>query len=864
VSPAETAAHAGESVEGARVGIEALGDGVLLVDSSHDVVAINAAACRLFGYEPAEVVGRSLDMLLPLRAVGRHEQQVAGFGADRVAQGPMSSLRTVTGRRKGGGEFPAEITIGKSVTGGRQRFTAVVRDVSAERRIETDQLGRIEQLQAILERAGEGIVVTDELGTISYASPYIERLQCVESGGLVGRNVGAYVHPDDLAATIARFADAVAGSAPEMRFETRLRVRDGEWIWVEATMTLPSSPLVGGFVTNFRDVTERRAEDARREAVAEFGLWALRSASLPQLMRRAADLTVAFLDADAGAVFERDPDSEGEVIGRAWAGWSQDLVGTRAPAPAGSPMGRTLASGSHFVVNEYDVEPWFPGKELIERAGLHSSLGAVITVGGARWGVLGVMSARPARFSAADIAFTQAVANVLGAALDREHIELLRAEEALHDSLTGLPNRLLITTMLEHALEGSDCAPGESAALVVVDIDNFKQVNDAFGHDVGDELLVEMARRLEAVIGPQDTLGRLGGDEFVIVTSERPGTADPLSLAVRVQDRMRQPFELGARDLHVTVSIGIAVAAHDRRTAGALLQDADVAKCEAKRSGRNCRVIFDRTSRAPVVARASLEHELHRAMARDEFALHYQPVVNSDTGELVGSEALLRWIHPERGVISPGEFIPALEDTGMIVPVGRWVIQRACEQVAEWRARYGRSDLSVSVNLSPVQLGDAGLVAAIRRTLVSTGIPASSLNVELTETMVVDDLEHALSAVESIAGLGINVLIDDFGTGYSSLSYLKRLPVSCIKIDRSFVTDVCTDPADQAIIGAVSQLARGLGLCSVAEGVETSEQLAMVRKLGCRLIQGFYYSGALAPSDFESRWFAVPALPAAR
>jgi EAL domain-containing protein (putative c-di-GMP-specific phosphodiesterase class I) len=304
------------------------------------------------------------------------------------------------------------------------------------------------------------------------------------------------------------------------------------------------------------------------------------------------------------------------------------------------------------------------------------------------------------------------------------------------------------------------------------------------------------------------------------------------------------------------VSIGIAISKNQLDSVSVLLQHGDFAMYEAKKFGRDCCVVYEEGQRTPLVARASLEQDLRSALERGQMMIYYQPVVDSDTGLKVSCEALLRWACPGRGLVSPGEFIPILEESGMILPFGRWVLQRACEQLGRWQVDFQRFDLTVSVNLSPRQLNDPELIPSIEHALASSGVAPSSLNVEITETMIVDDLERAKSTLEAIGNLGVDLLIDDFGTGYSSLSYLKRLPVACIKIDRSFISNICEDPADQAIVAAVSELARRLNVYTVAEGVETAEQLTLVRSLGCTLIQGFYYSPALPAREFAASWLA--------
>ena len=831
---------------------------VLSMDGSNHVVAANTSACDMFGYRPDEMIGRALDTLLSVGVCVREgggDREGPTPGSDDHSAGPIG--QAIVGRRCDGSEFPADVTFESAWIDDGPMLSALVRE-DLERSDEGTSPGeRIEQLQALLQHASDGVIVTDDLGTISYASPLLEHLQGVEPGGLVGVNVAEFLHTDDFEASLRRFRQERGSSRQVMRHECRLRKADGQWMWVEATTSLVEDPRVGGLVTNFRDVTEQRTARLRRVAIAEFGLMAIRTTSLAQLTERATEIMFELLQPGAAAVLERLDTGQDQVIIRSWTGGSQDFTGLTVPAPPTSPVGQILAGRGHQRVDNYDDEPWFIGKEAIESAGFKSSLGVAIGGDGAPWGVLRALSRQPDAFDEADVSFAQAVANVLASAIERARIDAERAQQAICDPLTGLPNRILLYDRMAWALAGAARTPGERVAALFVDVDNFKLVNDALGHGAGDELLIEIARRLTQSVRAEDTVARIGGDEFVILTSQRLGSDYARTLAERVIASFQEPCRVGGGDLFVSVRVGVAVSPDKPLGAAELLQCADVAMYEAKRLGRNCCITYHDELRPPLLARATLEQDLHHALERDELVLHFQPVVNSDTGRKVGCEALLRWDHPERGLVSPGEFIPIMEETGMIVPVGRWVIEQACLQVASWQREADHPDLSVSVNVSPRQLDDPEIIPCIQKALANSGLHPSSLSIELTETTVIRDLERAKSTVEMIASLGVKVMIDDFGTGYSSLSYLKRLPVAMIKIDRSFVTSICEDPADQAIVRSITGLAQDLGLYTVAEGVETAEQLDMVRGLGCRLIQGYYFSRPLSASEFASEWLSA-------
>jgi diguanylate cyclase len=415
--------------------------------------------------------------------------------------------------------------------------------------------------------------------------------------------------------------------------------------------------------------------------------------------------------------------------------------------------------------------------------------------------------------------------------------EVRLARQATHDALTGLPNRILVREHIEAALSSSD----PRLALVFLDVDRFKLVNDTYGHSVGDELLVAVGERLRGVVRPSDVVARIGGDEFVVVLhhlDERTA----IEAAERLRSAFEAPFVVRGELVHTTASFGVAIADGIHETgAEALIANADTAMYWAKDSGRDGVSAFDRAMRDQVAARLTIENALRDAVERDQLRLHYQPVVDLDGRRVSGVEALLRWEHPSLGLVSPVTFIPIAEDSGAIVPIGAWVIEEACRQLAAWR-RDGM-DLDVAVNVSARQLRDPGLVPTIRRCLETEDLPASALVVELTESALIDDPGKASEVLQEVRALGVRVSIDDFGTGYSSLGYLRQFPVDCVKIDRSFVEHVDdAGSADVPLVSAILAMSGALELRTVAEGIERDEQVAVLRQLGCRWGQGYLFS----------------------
>jgi diguanylate cyclase (GGDEF)-like protein/PAS domain S-box-containing protein len=419
---------------------------------------------------------------------------------------------------------------------------------------------------------------------------------------------------------------------------------------------------------------------------------------------------------------------------------------------------------------------------------------------------------------------------------------------ATHDALTGLPNRTLLADRLEQAV-GTAASHGSQLAVMSLDLDNFKMVNDGLGHAAGDELLVEVARRLTAVAGDRHTIARLGGDEFVVLIADIERAAPVAQLGTRLLEAIGQPIRVGGQDLYVGGSIGVAIFPRDGCTAEALLKNADIAMYRAKEEGKRNVQFFTDELQERVSRRLSVEGALRRAVDNGEFDLHFQPQMEIASGRLVGAEALIRWRHPERGLVSPAEFIPIAEDTGLIIPIGEWVIDAACREARRWQEGDLASDkLTMAVNLSPRQFRDGRLLKIIDDALSRHALSATTLEVELTESMVMQDPEGADRILRRMKEYGLTLALDDFGTGYSSLSYLKRFPIDILKIDQSFVRDIPHDANDSKIALAIVSLAHSLGLKVVAEGVENKAQLAFLTGAGCDMVQG-YLLGRPQPGD---------------
>jgi diguanylate cyclase (GGDEF)-like protein/PAS domain S-box-containing protein len=459
-------------------------------------------------------------------------------------------------------------------------------------------------------------------------------------------------------------------------------------------------------------------------------------------------------------------------------------------------------------------------------------------------------------------AFVRDLAPQRDAEQEVRRVERELSHRALHDALTGLPNRVLLIARLKRALAGVEGGGGTAVGMLLVGVDNLRVVNESLGHSAGDALLSGVADRLRAA-GAGDSergaLARLGGDEFAVVCDRASGIDEAVGVAERIAAALSAPFEIAGEPVFTSVSTGVALS-EPGSTPESLLSDADTAMHEAKERGRGRYQLFAASMRGRMVDRLRQERELRSALERGELRLHYQPIVSVSDGGLVGAEALIRWQHPTRGLLMPGAFLPLAEQTGLILPVGRWVLQEAFAQAARWHEAQPREQrVRISVNLSGHQLADGDAVPLITELLDETGLEPARLALEITETVLMTELATPIESLRKLQALGVRIVLDDFGTGYSSLSYLRRLPLDAVKLDRSFVSRLDESLTDRQIVAAVVQLARALQMTVVAEGVETAGQLAALRQLGCHLAQGYHLARPMTPEDLAATLGVRPA-----
>ena len=712
----------------------------------------------------------------------------------------------------------------------------------------TDDAGLMQRVPAVLYSAGFG-----PEGRWYYVSSQIESILgytaqewCADPTLWRQR-----LHPDDVERVLAGEDEPNLDDEGGGYNEYRLLHRDGHPVWIR-----DDALLVGGVDGELRwhgvlsDITQRKRTEAdlqraaaQHAAVAALGEHALEGASAAELAQEAATAAVELLGADHGAVIELD-EARTQFTFLASHRLTPPAL---APIPfdAGTQPGYAIEHGT-VIVSDWETETRFRRSAPVLLAGARSGMSIVIEGRRHPFGVLGVHCHEPREFSPIEVDFVQALANVLGDAFERQRTEDDIRHRALHDPLTGLPNRTLFMDRLGHALQHLRRRESR-AAILFLDLDRFKLVNESLGHDVGDELLAAAAPRLKQTVRGSDTVARFGADEFAILLEDIGGERDAVEMAQRIAAVFTRPFVLEGDEHFVTTSIGISLAAGGERTED-LVRDAEAAMHRAKERGRARYELFDEGIRGRALSRLRVENDLRRALERDEFTLEFQPIIGLAPRGIIGVESLIRWDHPLRGRVPPLDFIPIAEENGLIEPIGQWVLERACRQAARWCAeRPDARPITVGVNLSAAQLENRSLPETVAAALRGAKLDPALLGLELTETVMMEQSEGLFRTLGELKEIGVTLILDDFGTGYSSLSYLTRLPLDVLKVDRSFIDGLGSEPRDTGITEAIVAMARALSLKVTGEGVETERQLSELERLGCHAAQGFYFSKPVPP-----------------
>ena len=792
----------------------------------------------MLGYAPEELVGQSPSIVFATHA------QYETFLAEAVVVltgGDLFEKSEVPLRRRDGSTIWCRIRAKAVDMSAREAGTVwIVEDVSEARRA-------LIEIQSIMTNATIGILFTHER-TITRYNACFGTMFGYAPGEALGQSTRV-LYADDTAFTeTGRAAYGVLGLGGSFKTETQMVHRDGTPMWVNLIGYAVNRDELGTgtMIWMIEDRTgQKRAEESLRNALLE-----------NQAILDNAVLGIAVVE--NGRTLHCNRKME-ELFGH--GGGSIEGLAVRALYPDEAGWRAAHAQTAHdFAAGRVHMAEY----ELVRRDGrrfwarLSGRPFDMAERGGRSVWLIDDVTAQKEAADALrrardelEVRVHERTAELQAEIVERRQAEARVHHMAYHDALTGLPNRALLAERLDRALSAAR-RDGLKLALLFIDLDRFKTINDSLGHATGDHLLKEVARRLCRVVRASDTVARLGGDEFVVLV---PGVRVPEECGLvgdKIIDVLAAPVEFEGRTLHITPSIGICVYPDDGDDVASLMRMADAAMYHAKAAGRNNYQFYAEPMNAAAARHFDLETRLRGALMREEFALFYQPIVDTRDGRVHGLEVLLRWRHPEQGLVSPDDFIPILEENGLIVPVGEWVIRRACEQSVAWQ-RAGLPPLPLAVNLSARQFMHRGLIQSIRNIVDETGIAPGLLEFEITETALMQHGGQTLETLGQIYRMGIRLSIDDFGTGYSSLAYLKRFPVRKIKIDRAFVRDLETSSEDQAIVAAIMALAGSLGLAVVAEGVETEAQLAILRRHGCQYAQGYLFARPVESS-------AVPAL----
>jgi len=777
------------------------GEGAFWADSDGRFFYVNEAACALMGYSREELLALAVPDILPPESASLF-QALSG----RVREEGPFTFEAVH-LRKDGERFPAEVSLNYLDYQGRQCFCAFARDITERKRAEAALRESEERYHSLFEGVPVGLYRTTPAGRMLDANSALVRILGYPSlKSLLATNVAdIYVDPEDRRS----WQRDMQGAAPVQSFEARVRRFDGSVIWVRFTARAFRGD--GGEVLRYEGVLEdvtdrRRAEEALRSSEERFR----------SLVQNASDL-VSILDAD-GVVRYESPSH-------------QRFLGIAPEEHAGRDIRALVHLEDRNVVGE-------ALRKLIEQPGEIVTFEYRLRHRDGSWRVL--------ESTASNLLGQPAVSGIVLNSrdiTDRKQAEEKLLHDALHDELTGLPNRALFMDRLRLSMERSRREPERLTAVLFLDLDRFKLVNDSLGHLVGDELLIQIADSLTGVLRPADTIARVGGDEFAILLEGGRDVNDAVRVAERIHDRLADPINLGGHEVFITASLGIAVHTPEYERPEDLLRDADTAMYRAKASGRACHVVFNRVMHRFVMARLQLETDLRRAVERGQLRIHYQPFIDLAGGEVAGFEALLRWHHPRRGLLPPDEFLTVAEETGLIVPMGRFVLLEGCRQIRELQRKHPEhGGLKLSVNLSNKQFFQADLFDQIDEALAVSSLEPSCLGLEITEGVIIRHADSAASRFSRLKSMGVQLFLDDFGKGYSSLNYLHRFPMDLLKIDRSFISRIEEAEGNLAIVKAIVTLAHQLGMEVIAEGIQTAEQQRKLHDLGCEYGQGFFIS----------------------
>lgn len=792
---------------------ETASDAIITIDDHGTITFVNAGAVSMFGYDEEEMLGQNIRMLMPGAMRDKHDAGFGRFLKTGSRNIPWKSIE-FPGLRKDGHQIQLDLSFAEYNKGGRRCFTSVIRDITERKNAEEAIRKNEERYRDLFENANDLIYTHDMAGNFTSLNRAGEVITGYTREEALGMNIGQVVAPEFLELARTMTARKVEHERPTT-YQLEIIAKQGHRVTLELSTRLIMSPEgeAVGVQGIARDITDRRqAETSLHHTISLFA--STFESTADGIVVMGLDKSIVTCNTKFMEMWNVDPamieGGDGQRL--------IDLVAQQLKDPA------TFLANLERV---YD-NPMSTASEILEL-----SDGRTFE-----------------RYSQPQMLEGKPVGRV---ACFRDITERNRAEErlrhyALHDTLTDLPNRVEFMNQLRQAVERARDNSHARFAVLFLDLDRFKVINDSLGHAVGDKLLISIAERLRACVRPGDVVARLGGDEFTILLNRTGSTEEVAGVAERLQARISEPLRIDNYEVFTTASIGIVVSSTVTRDAEDFLRDADAAMYRAKEAGKARYEIFDREMHVRNMNLLQVETDLRHAVERGEFHVLYQPIVDLTTGRVDEFEALLRWRHPVHGLVGPDEFVHVAEETGLIIPIGKWILEESCIQIAKWQEQFGRR-LSVSVNLSAKQLMHPSLIPHVSDILLESGLGPGQLKLEVTESTVMEHSERSLKVLSELDELGVSLSTDDFGTGYSSLSYLQKFPFERLKIDRSFVRLMDEDEKSGAIVKTILMLGENLDLEVVAEGIETASQLEKLRLLGCCRGQGYLFS---RPIDREA------------
>jgi diguanylate cyclase (GGDEF)-like protein/PAS domain S-box-containing protein len=819
-------------------------DGLYVADSDGSILYVNQSGLRMLGYEADELIGRDSHATLHHNSAD-HTAGPVTDAQRAVVRGTGATYEAAEERfrRKDGSMLAVVYSSSPAQLESGTGNVVIFRDVSAQRA--TRRRSEALHQTVIASLPDISVFLLDhDLRVLLAEGQASSRLTWFDEDKFIGRKMTELyvdVPKDLLDLSIENYRAALQGERRAFEFDS-----EGLTFAVQALPIRAEDGSVESALVVSSDNTERTraarqlARHARQQnAIAELGRFALESHALGMLMTVAVACATDTLDVDMAAVAQLDETGETLTLVAA-VDIPEPVLSNRQTAVADSPIAEhILRTGEPVIIGDSATQTRLALSPTMLELGIVSSVSVPIHGHDQLFGILSVHAREHRTFSEDEVAFLTAVATLITVAVERNREERATRHQALHDPLTGLPNRTLAVDRLAHALTRRR-RDGIDVVVFALDLDGFKNINDSLGHAAGDDVLRALAPRLTAAVRPSDTVARLGGDEFLVICIAADAARQATKVADRLATAINRPLALYSGEHYFTASIGITLAGQED-TPESLLRDADAAMYRAKRRGRGRYELFDQAMRTEVVVRMRTETELRGALNGGELQVWYQPVVDLASGRPVSTEALVRWAHPERGLIAPLEFIHVAEEIGLIAKLGLHVLEHACRQTAAWQQQFD-TVLGVSVNVSGRQVTDSQFPAQAANIAERSGLRTGTLALEITESVLMEEVDSPAAILGAMQEHGVSLALDDFGTGYSSLSRLKRFPLDVLKIDRSFVSGADSNADDRAIVKATIDMAHAIGLKVVAEGVETHEQEHHLRAFGCDRAQGYLYA----------------------